>query len=69
MKELGYGAGYERYGPDELMPEILAGTRFYRPDPGTADKSYPLGTGPGNDFATYPASIPKKAPAKRKKSE
>lgn len=40
MKELGYGAGYqyahnapEAYIPQEYLPDVLRGTRFYEPGP------------------------------------
>lgn len=46
MKGLGYGEGYEKYGTDDLLPSELGGTRYYRPDAGTADKLHPLGTDP-----------------------
>jgi len=31
-KELGYGKGYAMYGPDDLLPDSLQGTRFYDPN-------------------------------------
>ena len=40
MKELGYGSGYqyahnapEAYIPQEYLPEVLRGSRFYEPGP------------------------------------
>lgn len=30
MKDLGYGAGYERYGTDDLLPEKLKGKKYLR---------------------------------------
>ncbi|MEP7294113.1 MAG: replication-associated recombination protein A, partial [Chloroflexota bacterium] len=30
MKQLGYGTGYEMYGDDDLLPEKLKGTRYYK---------------------------------------
>lgn len=47
MKTLGYGAGYERYTRDELLPDKLKGTRYFRSDPDTADSQHPFGMAPG----------------------
>lgn len=33
MKELGYGKGYERYTKEDLMPEKLKGTTYYKKKP------------------------------------
>jgi len=32
MKELGYGAGYERYTKEDLLPEKLQGRKYYKPN-------------------------------------
>ena len=29
MKELGYGAGYEKYTKDDLLPEELKGKKYF----------------------------------------
>ncbi len=31
MKELGYGRGYERYPKEDLLPEKIRGTKYYKP--------------------------------------
>jgi putative ATPase len=31
MKELGYGKGYERYPKEDLLPEKIRGTKYYKP--------------------------------------
>jgi putative ATPase len=31
MKEIGYGKGYERYTKDDLLPDKLKGTTYYKP--------------------------------------
>jgi putative ATPase len=45
MKDLGYGAGYEKYEAGEMLPEKLSERRYYRPDPGSS-KEFPLGQNP-----------------------
>jgi putative ATPase len=32
MKNLGYGAGYEKYTKKDLLPEKLKGKKYYRED-------------------------------------
>jgi putative ATPase len=31
MKAIGYGEGYEMYGDEDLLPEKLKGTRYFKP--------------------------------------
>ncbi len=47
MKNLGYGSGYERYTSDELLPDKLKGTRYFRADQDSADSQHPFGTKAG----------------------
>ena len=39
MKEIGYGAGYERYTKKDLLPDKLKGKKYYRPEEGKKPKS------------------------------
>lgn len=60
MKEVGYGAGYEKYTADDLLPEKISGRRYYRPSPETATSEQPLGTEPGEA-----GEAPKRGKAKK----
>jgi len=43
MKDLGYGAGYEKYSSEDLLPDALKGRRYYEPknNPGPEQRGMP----------------------------